>query len=121
LLTQVDLYASVAKLTGQAIIPGDAPDSEEHLDAWLGKTEKGRKVMLEEAYTLALRMGNWKYIMPQTGITPDLMKNKQVESGLSKEIQLYNLKVDVGEKENVADIHPEIVREMQESLDKIIR
>lgn len=119
LLSQVDLYASLAKLVGEQVQPGNAPDSEELLDAWLGKTEKGRDVMLEESYTLGLRMDNWKYIDPQSGTTPDWLKNKKIESGLTQEVQLYNLKEDVGETKNVASENPNIIRQMKEKLQKI--
>lgn len=116
LLTQVDLYASLARLVGQEIRPGDAPDSEDHLDAWLGKAEQGRDVMLEEAYTYSLRMGVWKYIHPQSGSTPDWLQNKDVETGLTDEIQLYNLEEDPGETKNVAAEHPEVAKDLQSRL-----
>lgn len=119
LLTQVDLYASLANLVGQQVVPGDAIDSRNHLDAWLGRSERGREYLLEEAYTLALRKGDWKYIRPQSGGTPDWMKNKHVNSGLSSEIQLFNLKDDVSETNNVAKDHPEIVAELSQKLDSI--
>ncbi|MCW0481600.1 sulfatase family protein [Gaoshiqia sediminis] len=121
MLTQVDLYASLAKLAGQEIAPGDAPDSQDHLDAWLGKTETGRESMLEEAYTFALRKGDWKYIKPQTGGTPDWMKNKQVESGLEDVPQLYHLKDDLQESVNLAGNYPELVEEMAAELEKILQ
>ncbi len=90
LITQVDLYASFAKLVGQIVQPGDAPDSEDHLDTWLGKTGQGREWMMEEAFTFALRKGNWKYITPKKLQGPDWFKNKKVESGISEEAQLYD-------------------------------
>ena len=121
LLSQVDLYASLANLVGQEILSGDAPDSENHLDAWMGKSEQGREMMLEEAYTFALRKGNWKYIAPQQNLTPDWIKNKRIETGLSEEVQLYNLKEDITETKNVAGENQEIIKQMQESLDKILR
>jgi len=122
LLSQVDLYASLAKLVGQRVAPGNAPDSEAHLDAWLGKTEKGREFLLEEAFTFALRKDNWKYIMPKPKAsgTPDWLKDKKVESGRSEEIQLYNLKNDIGETNNIAAEYPNVVGEMQQKLDEII-
>lgn len=119
LLSQVDLYASLAKLVGQKVQHGDAPDSEDHLNAWLGKTEKGRDVMLEEAYTFGLRLDNWKYIEPVSQKSPDWLKNKKVESGLTNNIQLYNLTNDVGEKKNVASEYPDVVKKMQGKLMKI--
>jgi len=48
----------------------------------LGRTSEGREIMLEEANTLALRMGDWKYIKPQKGGTPGWMKNKGIDAGL---------------------------------------
>ena len=121
MLSQVDLYASLAKLVGQQVEEGDAPDSEELLDAWLGKSKKGRELMLEEAFTFGLRMGDWKYVSPQQGTTPDWLKNKDVETGLSEQEKLYNLKNDIGEKNNIAGQHPEIVKEMREKLEKITK
>lgn len=119
LVNQIDLYASLAKLTGQ--IPGvnDAPDSEEFLNTWLGKSAKGRKSMLEEAFTLAFREGEWKYINPIEKPTPEWLKNKDVETALSNEVQLYNLQNDQAERVNIASKNPERVKEMQEQLKKI--
>ena len=121
MLTQVDLYASLSHLVGQEVNPGDAPDSENHLDAWLGKTEQVREVMLEEAFTMGLRMGPWKYIHPQSGNTPDWLQNKEVETGLTDNIQLYNLYEDPGETINIVVEHPEIVKVMQQKLDEILK
>ncbi len=121
MLSQVDLYASIADLVGQKIQPGDAPDSQDHLDAWLGKTQKGRDVMLEEAFTLGLRMGDWKYIARQTKATPDWLKNKDVPTGLSDQPQLYNLKNDVGETKNMIFTNPDIQERIEKKLREIMK
>jgi arylsulfatase A-like enzyme len=119
MLTQVDLYTSLAKLVGQKLKPDDAPDSRDFLDAWLGKSYKGRDEMLEEAFTFALRLGEWKYIHPVENNPPDWFKSKRIESGLSAQIQLFNLETDPGEKENVAGKFPEKVLEMQNLLERL--
>lgn len=119
LVSQVDLFASLARLTGQTLQPSDAPDSYDMLDAWMGREKKGRSDMLEEAYTFAVRKGEWKYITPQEKPTPAWMKNKNIASGLSTTPQLYNLKTDIGEERNVAAQHPEKVKELQELLTSI--
>jgi arylsulfatase A-like enzyme len=120
LLNQVDLYASLAKLVEVELAPGDAPDSEDHIDAWLGKKAIARDWMLEEAFTYAIRKGDWKLIIPRSTGEPGWLTDKKVESGISKEVQLYNLKYDVGETENVAAENPEMVREMKEKLEELI-
>ncbi|MEL7589026.1 MAG: arylsulfatase [Prolixibacteraceae bacterium] len=120
LLSQVDLYASLANLAGQKVLPGEAPDSEDHLDTWLGRSGKGRNFLLERANTLALRMGDWKYMAPKSGGTPAWMQDKGVESGLSDRVQLYNLNEDIGETCNLAKEYPAIVREMAEKLNELL-
>lgn len=121
MLTQVDLYASLADLVGQKIDKGDAPDSKNYLNAWFGRTKKGREVMLEEAYTLGLRMGNWKYILPQSQPTPDWLQNKDIETGLMGKAQLYNLKKDKAEQKNVLHENPKIAAKMEKKMNEILQ
>lgn len=119
LMNQVDLYASLASLAGQHL-PDDIIDSEDHLDAWLGKTTQGRNEMVEEAFTLGFRDGNWKYIKPFEGSVPDWMKNKDIESGLSSKPQLYNLAEDKAEQHNLAEEKPELVKEYDQKIQEIV-
>ena len=119
LLSQVDLMASLAVLAGRELGEDEGPDSEDHLDAWLGKVNTGREEMLEEAFTMALRQGNWKYIHPREKSTPEWLANKNIENGLSEEVQLYDLEADPYEQINLAKTHPEKVKEMQSLLRKI--
>jgi len=123
LLSQVDLYASLAKLTGQNPKTHEGPDSEEVLSAWLGKSEQGRKVMLEEAFVFGIRNGDWKYIEPAN--EEQLKENewiigiKNMEGGVQEEAQLFNLATDRGEQTNLTSQYPEKVKEMQTLLDAI--
>lgn len=101
LINQVDFYASFASLNSQPLKAGAAPDSYNMIDAILGKSKTGRTDMMEESFTLALRSGNWKYIAPQTKASPAWLKNKNIATGLSATAQLYNLKTDAGENNNI--------------------
>ncbi|MBT4410420.1 MAG: arylsulfatase, partial [Bacteroidetes bacterium] len=60
-----------------------------------------------------------KYIEPVKSDPPAWFANKRIESGLSKEVQLYNLENDSGEQKNVALKYPEKVKEMQQMLIEI--
>ena len=93
MMTQVDLYASLAKLVGQNLEGSEAPDSMNLLNSFLGENQHGRKFMLEEAFTISLRHENWKYIAPLSvnQDIPKWMANKDIENGLSKQSQLYDL------------------------------
>ena len=119
LFSQIDFFASLAKLVNQKIPAGAAPDSENMLAELLGTSKKGRTYMLEESFTLSLRKENWKYISPQEKQAPDWLKNKTIESGLKPIAQLYDLKNDPGEENNLADQYPKIVMELKEELKKI--
>lgn len=120
LFTHVDIYNSLSKLVGVALNSNEAVDSFNALPVLLGKQKKGgRKVMLEEAFTLGLRLGDWKYIHPVSMATPGWLNNKKVDSGLMQGVQLYNLKDDVFEKNNLAAQYPEKVKEMQALLESI--
>ena len=120
LISHMDFYASIAKLIGYELDNKEAIDSENVLAALLDANASGRDEMLEEAYTLGLRQGPWKYIAPFSGETPDWLANKDVRSGLESEPQLYNLSVDIQERRNLADKDPKRVERMASRLKAII-
>jgi arylsulfatase A-like enzyme len=112
ILSQVDLLASLAVLTGQKVGAGEATDSFNTLNTLLGKDQKGRDYVIEHALnnTLSIRKGNWKYIEPSH--SPAVQKNTNTELGNDPQPQLYNLKTDQGETKNVAGQNPQVVAEM---------
>ena len=115
LVCQIDFLASLAKMTGTAV--ADARDSENLLDALLGKAKSGRAELIEEAGALALRLGNWKYIEPNNKQT--INKDTNTELGNDAVPQLYDLNTDPGEARNVASSNPDRVTSMAASLDRI--
>jgi arylsulfatase A-like enzyme len=119
LFSQVDLYASLAKLAGVKVGEGQAPDSKNYLPVLLNQTTKPREFLVEQSInsTLSLLVGNWKYIEPSKG--PKINKDTNTELGNSPEPQLYNLSNDPGETKNLATAYPEKVKEMQALLVKI--
>ncbi len=119
MMNHVDLFASLAKLANVKLEENDAPDSFDMLDTWLGKNPQGRDAMIEEAFVLSFREGNWKYITPGT-TAPEWMKDKDIESGMMETPQLFNLSDDINEQVNLAEKHPEKVGELKGKLEKII-
>lgn len=114
LVSQIDLYASMAKLMDCPLENGAAPDSQDYLSTFLGYEEKGRDYVIESAGTLSVSTGEWKYIEPSNGRA----YTKNIALGNSKDIQLYNLREDIGEKNNVAEVYPEIVSKLKLLLDQ---
>jgi len=120
LVSQVDIYASIARLIG--VEPGDseATDSRDQLDVWLGLSHTSRDYLIEESVGgLSLRYGTWKYIPPVKN-PRTRTATKGVEGGFSKVPQLYDLSTDSGEQVNLAEENRELVSELQLQLDRIV-
>ncbi|MBN2001248.1 arylsulfatase [candidate division KSB1 bacterium] len=119
LVSQVDLLASFAAMTGQQLPLTEAPDSMDILTALTGEFDKGRDHLVQEApgVFLSLRMNQWKYIEPSEGAPYNATKD--IETGREKQPQLYDVVQDVGETNNLAKQNPEIVKKAQQLLDKL--
>ncbi len=115
-ISQIDLLASLASLTGQKLPADAAPDSFDVLPAVLGQSKKGRPHIVEHATALSLIVGDWKVIEPHAGQKRNQTGN---ETGNDPAPQLFDLRADVAEQHNVAAKHPGKVREMLAMLDKI--
>lgn len=113
-LSQVDLFATLAALTDQALAQDEAPDSQNHLPALLGKDKKGRSHIIEYAYTHSITEGDWKYIAPNDGAPYNADVN--IELGNDAKPQLYNIRNDRGEKENLAAKYPEKAQKLARKL-----
>lgn len=115
LVSQVDLLASLASLV-DANVP--ETDSQNLMDTFLGKTKEGRDNLIIEATTrTAFRQGDWMMIPPYKGPLVNSVKN--IETGNSKVYQLYNLKDDIGQKNNVAESKPEKLQDMIKNFEDI--
>jgi len=109
LISQVDLSASFAALTGRPPAGAVGPDSLDVLPALLGESRKGRDHLVEHAQGIALRKGPWKLIPARAA------QGKKAASSL----ELFNLDGDIGETKNVAAANPEVVREVSALLEKV--
>nr|WP_231876128.1 arylsulfatase [Mucilaginibacter sp. L294] len=115
-VSQIDLISSFSKLLDHPIPQGDASDSENVLAALLGKSQKGRSVLIEQGVaTLAIVKDGWKYIVLSNG--ESYMPLVGIETGNLPEPQLYNLNVDAAEKNNLATKYPEKIKELAGLLD----
>lgn len=118
LLCQIDLPATLTALASAEQPAESFPDSGNHLPALLGESETGRETLVEHANGLALRKGIWKYIPPAPNRNPKGGKARPFE-GPGPQAELYDLSTDLGETNNVAAEHPEVVKEMDGALKKI--
>lgn len=114
LVSQVDFLATMSDFLGISLADNQKKDSRGQLAAWLGKDRKGRDYVIEQAGSLSISDGTWKYISPSKGKAYDKLTN--TELGNSPQYQLYNLKKDIGERTNLAGKYPEKVEALKRKL-----
>ncbi|MEM8525071.1 MAG: arylsulfatase [Bacteroidota bacterium] len=115
LVSQVDLFSSIASLVGSE---SRAKDSQDLLEAFLGESEKGREKLILEATTrTAYRQGDWVMIPPYDGRKVNEKVN--IELGNLDNFGLYNLKEDLGQRKNLAQENPEKLQEMITAFEAI--
>ena len=115
IVSQVDWFSSLSSL-----VQSDATthDSENLLNAFLGNSEEGREnLILEATSRTAFRQGDWVMIPPYKG--PKILTNKGIETGNSDQFQLYNLKEDPHQDENLAESNPEKLQEMIKAFEAL--
>ena len=79
---------------------------------------QGRNELILEATTrTALKRGDWVLIPPYNG--PAVIEHVNIETGNAEGFQLYNLKDDLGEKNNLVESHKEQLDEMIAVFKKI--
>ncbi len=109
LVSQLDILASVASLTGCEIPEG--LDTENHLDVLLGKSEKGRNGYVVEAMSrLAYRKGDYAMIPPFHGRAINETGN---ELGNIEHYALYNLSEDPAQQNDLSSTEPERLEELK--------
>jgi arylsulfatase A-like enzyme len=101
-----DVFPTVAEITG--ISTPDNIDGISFLPTLLGKEQPKHEYLYWEFHERggrkALRKGDWKLVQYNV-LKPELTTT-----------ELYDLSKDIGEENNVAEQHPEIVKEMMELL-----
>ena len=119
LLSHIDFFASLSSVCNAEIPAGAAPDSHDYLETLLGTSTEGADYAVEFSLTqtLSIIAGDWKYIEPSDRAR--LNVNTNTELGNLPEDQLYNLKSDYNERQNVAAENPEKTTELKTLLARI--
>ncbi|WP_193215040.1 sulfatase family protein [Luteolibacter marinus] len=127
-ISQIDLMATFAALTGYQLPPGAAEDSHDFLP-YLRDPASGapRKAIVHNTKKdhYAIRRGDWLLVDAKTGYlrpAPEPWNKKHdqpADDGLP--VELYDFKNDPGQRHNLAAEHPDTVKELQALLGKIRR
>lgn len=116
MVSQLDFFASLANISGGNVPEGI--DSEDHMDAFLGKSGEGRENFVCEAQgRLAYKSGDFTLLPPYKG--PERNKTMN-ELGNLGEWSLFNLKEDPFQSDNIINDNPETTERMKQEFKNII-
>ncbi len=111
LICSTDVMATCAAVLDYKLPENAGVDGVNLLPHWTGKSDSSTRnhVILDGSDgTFAVRRGKWKFIEKNTG--------KRVRQSGKKD-QLYDVENDIGEKNNLMQQYPEIVKELRDLLD----
>jgi arylsulfatase A-like enzyme len=126
--TIMDFLPTIAKLTGAELPEKHIIDGKDIWPSMSGQT--GAKSPYDAfyyywlGYLEAVRSGQWKLQLPRKEKFLWRFKDQPENQSLWWPVQLYDLKNDIGEKTNVAEQHPDIVKcllSVAEQFDKELR
>jgi arylsulfatase A-like enzyme len=105
----IDFLPTFAALAGFPVPADRAMDGIDQAPLLLGQRTQGREDYLYfcQGELHAIRKGNWKLILPDRKKFYGYIKDK----GSGKQ-ELYDLETDIGEKTNLAQEHPQRVKEL---------
>lgn len=141
LISQVDLLATFAEITGQKLT--EKTDSISQFSEFMGKAKVGNRqeliILANSPGHISIRTKRWLFI-PNVGnggfqhkwgnhLTGGVaatahtkQENDSIQNGKWKadapKVQLYDLKNDLSQSKNVANQYPEIVKEFQKKVDQ---
>ena len=124
LLSQIDVYATIAAIVGAEIPAGSAEDSYNQLGLMKGGSPSARDTLVHNtnANGYALRHGDWVLIAAKTGGVSKVPEWFDLANGYTRNTdpgELYNLRRDITQKHNVYSDNPEKVRELSSLLEQV--
>lgn len=126
LVSQIDIMATLASVVGYDLPEKNAAeDSHDLLPLLKGEAKSIRTSHVHNTFdhTWAFREGDWVLITGKSGhhsrVTKEWLKKHDYPKTESKQARLFNLREDIGQRNDLAAKYPEKVRSMKASLAQI--
>ncbi|MEX1239828.1 MAG: arylsulfatase [Cyclobacteriaceae bacterium] len=129
MISTVDLFATMAEVTGATLNGNEGEDSYSFLPCLLDRNahqvRKSLTMVAGRSGALIIRKGDWKYIeaaLPENSTSPSAYPpppNEYPGVPGAFEEQLYNLKRDAFERRNLANEFPEKVGELKVAIEHV--
>lgn len=124
LMSQIDIHATIAAIVEAELPQNSGEDSLNQLGLWNGTGSSARTSLVHNtnANGYAIRKENWVLIDFKTGGVSAVPAWFDRENGYTTNTlpgELYNLKEDLSQKNNLYATMPDKVKELREELEKI--
>lgn len=126
LVSQIDIMATLASVVGYDLPDKNAAeDSHDLLPLLKGQVKSIRTSHIHNTFdhTWAFREGDWVLVTGKSGhhsrVTKEWLKKHDYPKTESKQPRLFNLREDIGQRNDLAAKHPEKVKAMEASLARI--
>jgi arylsulfatase A len=121
LISQIDLYATIASWVGTSITAGNAIDSFDQRELMSGTGPSQRRELVHNTNPngYALRQDDWVLIAAKSGgisAVPEWLARQEHYEASDSAFELYQLSVDLGQRQNVASQYPQRVEAMTTRL-----
>jgi arylsulfatase A len=126
LISQIDIMATLAAITGSDLPKGAAEDSYNLLPVWTEGAPSPRTTLIHNTprNRYAIRHDDWLMIDNTSGgvsRVPDWFNEKFFYPDNSHPGELYNLADDLAQRNNLWAEHPELIEELRQKLNGIRR
>lgn len=117
----IDVLPTIAAITGKPLPTGKRIDGMDVSGLWMGTQKKSPRNEFvhytSQGNLEGIRQGDWKLLVKKP------RKPRNVKQGQWKpkppQVMLFNLAKDVGEQNDLAAVHPEIVSRLQSRMEKL--
>lgn len=115
-----DFYATMQDIIGTEAKTNEAEDSFSLVPAFKGEKSTNRSTLISHSISghFAIRKGDWKLMLAQGSGGWSAPREKDAKAKNLPTRQLYNLKEDAGEENNLIDQHKDKAKELLDILDK---
>ncbi len=123
IFSTLDFLPTFAKIAGFKIPTDRIVDGVDQRDLLIGNSKTGARQTFVYSqindHHVAIRSGKWKLLMP--GRKPPMGNHRYLMDFGTDGLELYDLKSDIGETINLAQQHPEIVKQLKLQLESHVK
>lgn len=118
----IDVLPTIAAITKTALPTDKKIDGVDVSGLWMGTTEESPRTEFihytSQGNLEGLRQGNWKLLVKKPRQQRN-RKNKPAVPAKPPQIMLFDLSNDIGEENNLAAAHPDVVSKLQARMEEL--